>query len=64
MKLSGISFFLRTRKNFKLNLVLALVLVLKSKSIYFLVCATTTRNERRKKNSALFSTTNPASYEG
>ena len=34
MKLSGVSFFWNTRKNFKLSLVL--VLVLKSKALYFL----------------------------
>ena len=34
-KLSGVSFFFKnTRKNFKLNLILVLVLVLKSKALY------------------------------
>ena len=34
MKLSGVSFFENTQKNFKLNLVLGLVLLLKSKALY------------------------------
>ena len=34
MKLSGVSFFLEHEQNFKLNLVLVLFLVLKSKDLY------------------------------
>ena len=37
MKLSGVSFLENTRKNFKLNLALALVVVLKSKALYCLL---------------------------
>ena len=33
MKLSGVSLIYNTRKNFKLNLLLVLVLVLKSKAL-------------------------------
>ena len=47
MKLSGVYFFWNTRKNFKLSLVL--VLVLKSKALYFLGGRAAKRNERRKK---------------
>ena len=35
MKLPGCLFFENTRKNFKLNLVLVVVLVLESKGLYF-----------------------------
>ena len=38
MKLSGVPFFENTSKNFKLNLVLVLVLVLKYKALYFKKC--------------------------
>ena len=34
MKLSGASYFENTRENFKLNLILVLVLILKSKALY------------------------------
>ena len=37
MKLSGYLFFDNTRKNFKLNLVLVVVLVLESKGLCYLV---------------------------
>ena len=37
MKLSGCLFFDNTRKNFKLNLVLVVVLVLESKGLCYLV---------------------------
>ena len=47
MKLSGVSLFWNTRKNFKLSLVL--VLVLKSKALYFLGGRAAKRNERPKK---------------
>ena len=47
MKLSGVSFFWNTRKNFKLSLVL--VLVLKFKALYFLGGRAAKRNERRRK---------------
>ena len=36
MKNSGVSIFDNTRKNFKSNLVLVVVLVLESKGLYFL----------------------------
>ena len=62
MKLSGVSLFWNTRKNFKLSLVL--VLVLKSKALYFLGGRAAKRNERRKKNAALVSSVHSASYAG
>ena len=62
MKLSGVSFFWNTRKNFKL--IFVLVLVLKSKALYFLGGRVATRNGWRKKYIALVSSTHPASYSG